>query len=355
MKTVNVDSLNPYQVLIDRGIFNRLSKYIKNHDVKYLILTDSNVDALYGERAMKQFVDLGIEAIKYVVPSGETSKSFHALEELMEFMADNLFSRSDILIALGGGVIGDLGGFAAAIYQRGIEFIQIPTTLLAAVDSSVGGKTAVNLRAGKNLVGAFKQPKMVLCDPDMLQTLAEEDFRSGVAEVIKYAVLFDGDLLDILNSPVDSKTMNLDEIIRVCVQHKADIVKEDEFEAGKRQLLNLGHTIGHSIEKLSDYTLRHGYAVSIGMAIIARADLNEGNLSQESYKRIINTIKINNLPTKTAYPVDKLYDNCKGDKKSRGDKLNVVRIKDISDPFIETIKFEELYGIIEKGVENDYD
>lgn len=353
MKTVKVDSQKPYTVLIDRGIFNRISEYINNHDARYLILTDTNVDTLYGEAAEKQLNDLGIKTVKYVVPAGEESKSFKVLEELMEFMAENLFSRSDILIALGGGVIGDLGGFAAAIYQRGIDFIQIPTTLLAAVDSSVGGKTAVNLSAGKNLVGAFKQPKAVLCDPDLLQTLSEEDFKSGLAEVIKYAVLFDAQLLETLNSAINAKTENLDEIIRICVQHKADIVKEDEFEAGKRQLLNLGHTIGHAIEKLSEYSLRHGYAVSIGMAIMARADLCEGKLTLESYEKILNTLKNNKLPTSTDYSVSELFENCKGDKKSKGDKLNIVRIKDISDPFIETINFENLRDIIEKGVKND--
>lgn len=351
MNIVKVSSSKPYSVYIDRGIIDRLGEYIRsNGNVKYLLLTDENVDRIYGERIEKLFKNRQIKIVKYVVPAGEESKSMSVLEELLTFMAENHFNRSDGLVAFGGGVVGDLGGFAAGIYQRGIDYIQIPTTLLAAVDSSVGGKTAVNLSSGKNLVGVFKQPKFVLCDPDLLETLPMDDFRSGVAEIIKYAVLFDGELFKRLFSKLDSQSPDLSEVISKCVSHKAEIVKQDEFEAGKRQLLNLGHTVGHAIEKASGYKMRHGYAVAIGIAIITRAGLAQGIIEEGVADEVLELLNANKLPTNTLYPIEELLEYCKGDKKGHLESINVIMFRDIEKPVIIKMNYDELYIILKQGV-----
>lgn len=351
MNIVKVNSSKPYSVYIDRGIIDRIGRYIpSNGNGKYLLLTDENVDRIYGERIENIFKSQQIKIIKYVVPAGEESKSMPVLEELLTFMIENHISRSDGLIAFGGGVVGDLGGFAAGVYQRGIDYIQIPTTLLAAVDSSVGGKTAVNLSAGKNLVGVFKQPIVVLCDPDLLETLPMDDFRSGVSEIIKYAILFDYDLFNRLFSKLDSQSSDLSEVISRCVKHKAKIVKEDEFESGKRQLLNLGHTVGHAIEKASEYKMRHGYAVAIGIAVITRAGLAQGIIEESVADKVLELLAINRLPVDTLYPIEELFEYCKGDKKGRGDSINVIMYRDIEKPIIIKINYDELHIILKQGV-----
>lgn len=351
MNIVKVNSSKPYSVYIERGIIENIGKYIKpNGNTKYLLLTDENVERIYGERIDKICKIAQIKIVKYVVPAGEESKSMSVLEELLTFMIENHFSRTDGLIAFGGGVVGDLGGFAAGVYQRGIDYIQIPTTLLAAVDSSVGGKTAVNLTAGKNLVGVFKQPIVVLCDPDLLETLPMDDFRSGVAEIIKYAILFDRELFNRLSSKLDAQSPDLSEVISKCVNHKAEIVRQDEFESGKRQLLNLGHTVGHAIEKASGYKMRHGYAVAIGIAVITRAGLAHGIIEESIADEVLELLDKNKLPIDTLYPIEELFEYCKGDKKSRGDSINVIMFRDIEKPVIIKINYDELYIILKQGV-----
>lgn len=312
MKEVKVTASNPYSVLIGAGIMKDFKALCSDiiSDKKLAVITDDTVDELYFDK-------LGLNgALKFVFPHGEESKNMNTLSDILEFLADNNFTRSDVLIALGGGVVGDITGFAAAVYMRGINYIQVPTTLLAMVDSSVGGKCAVDLHHGKNLAGAFHQPKRVICDTSALQTLPDEMYKAGMAEVIKYGVLSG------INLDSDIETLVFD-----CVSVKADIVRADEFDNGARQLLNLGHTPAHGIEALSSYTVPHGFAVAAGMGMIARASVKNGFCSNETADKVIGILKENGLPCDTEYNYEKIAEVAMRDKKAKGDKLTLVLIE----------------------------
>ena len=233
------------------------------------VITDSNVDKLYSNILISSLEKSGYKVSKFVFDAGEQSKNANTFVDILEFLANSGLTRSDCVFALGGGVVGDIAGFAASVYLRGIKFVQIPTTLLAAVDSSVGGKTAVNLPAGKNLVGAFHQPSLVLCDLDTLDTLPESVFQDGCAEVIKYGVIYDAGLFSHLAE--NGLAFEREYVISRCVELKRNVVEQDEFDTGARQMLNYGHTIGHGIEAQSGFSVTHGQAVAIGMAIVSRA------------------------------------------------------------------------------------
>ena len=312
MKEVKVTASNPYSVLIGAGIMKDFKALCGDiiSGKKLAVITDDTVDGLYFEK-------LGLDgALKFVFPHGEESKNMNTLSEILEFLADNNFTRSDVLIALGGGVVGDITGFAAAVYMRGINYIQVPTTLLAMVDSSVGGKCAVDLQHGKNLAGSFHQPKRVICDTSALQTLPDEMYKAGMAEVIKYGVLSG------INLDSDIETLVFD-----CVSVKADIVRSDEFDNGTRQLLNLGHTPAHGIEALTSYTVPHGFAVAAGMGMIARASVKNGFCSKETADKVIGILEENGLPCDTEYDYEKIAEVAMRDKKAKGDKLTLVLIE----------------------------
>ena len=231
-------------------------------------------------------------------------------------------TRSDIIVALGGGVTGDMAGFAAATYQRGIPFIQVPTTLLAAVDSSVGGKTAIDLETGKNQAGCFYQPWLVLCDPDTLTTLPEREYRCGCGEIIKYSVLFDAHFFEELQStPVKDQ---VEHVISTCVTLKRRAVMEDEFDTGERRKLNLGHSFGHAVEACSDFSIPHGCAVAIGMAIITRAAVKRGLCSRETLDRLLAILDQYDLPTQTEHHPEELYRAALSDKKIAGGKMHLI-------------------------------
>ena len=265
MKAVSVAASRRYDILIERGLLNRAGKLVRSvtNVGTVMLVSDDSVWPLYGETVQKSLEDTGVSVCQFVFPHGEGSKCAKTYLALLDALCENRLTRADAVVALGGGVVGDLTGFAASTYLRGIGFIQIPTTLLAMVDSSVGGKTAIDLPAGKNLAGAFYQPWLVLCDPDCLDSLPDEIFRDGCAEVIKYAVLGNAPFFDELkNTPPHAQ---LEHIIETCVRMKRDIVAQDEFDRGQRQLLNLGHTFGHGIEACSGFSVswlcrrhRHG-------------------------------------------------------------------------------------------------
>ena len=275
MKTVTVNASTTYPILIGERLLDRAGALCAEHIgvCRVCVVTDDTVHALYYKRLEATLLAAGYEVYPFVIPHGEASKSTESLVALLEFCAEHRLTRADALIALGGGVVGDLCGFAAAVYLRGVRFVQIPTTLLAMVDSSVGGKTAVDLRAGKNLAGAFHQPSLVICDCRTTDTLTPEIFADGCAEVIKYGVINDRDFFDFLKNGIAEQ---LEDVIEVCVTHKRDIVEADEFDRGARQLLNLGHTVGHAIELCSDLAISHGSAVSIGMVLVMRAAIAMG-------------------------------------------------------------------------------
>ena len=261
---------------------------------------------------------------------------------MLNFLAENQITRSDCIIALGGGVVGDLTGFAAATYLRGIQYVQVPTSLLAMVDSSVGGKTAIDLGAGKNLAGAFHQPSLVLCDTDTLNTLPEEIFIDGCAEVIKYGILYDVDLF----SHLEEKGLGFDResVIRRCVELKRNVVMEDEFDTGARMKLNLGHTIGHGVEAVSNYAISHGKAVAIGMAIISRA------VRCADSGRIEAILKQFRLPTTTEYCAADLFSHALSDKKRTGGTVNLIVPRAIGDCAIVPTPVDNLKSLIEAGL-----
>lgn len=346
MEIIRVNASKEYDVVIGKGILSSLGEKCVSlfGKSKAFIVTDSNVAPLWLEKAKNSLEKSGIQTVEFIFRAGEDSKNTATLCELVEFMAENKFTRSDFAVALGGGVTGDMTGLAASLYLRGIPFVQVPTTLLAAVDSSVGGKTAVNLTAGKNLMGAFYQPELVLCDTDTLSTLPENEFANGMAEVIKYGVIFDKDLFDKVSG---GNISDIEKIIARCVELKRDVVAEDEFDKGSRQLLNFGHTMAHSIEKCSDFEIEHGSAVAIGMVIAAKACAKLGWSSEDCTDAVIDANKNNNLPVECKFSPSELADAALSDKKRTGGTINFVVPEVIGKCVLKKIPVEELYRIAE--------
>lgn len=341
MNTVQVNASSSYEVQIGQEILEHIGSVVRRFTSgKVLVVTDETVAALYLARVYRLLSQAGLEVFTASVPAGEPSKSLENYTRLLNILAAKQLTRSDAVVALGGGVIGDLAGFAAATYLRGIPVIQIPTTLLAMVDSSVGGKTAVDLPAGKNLVGAFHQPSAVLCDTEVLDTLAEEIFRDGCAEVIKTAILFDAELFAHLRE--HGTRFDREYVITRCVQHKRDIVCKDEFDTGERQKLNLGHTVGHAVEALSGYTVSHGKAVAIGTAIMARAFCPQ----REAIVELLNAFA---LPTATAFSPEDLAASALSDKKRSGGSLTIVVPEQIGQSTLKKIPVSELLTVIKAG------
>lgn len=323
-KVIRVSASGIYDVIVDKGIIDSAGDICKKpvSPCKAVIVTDSIVAPLYLERVKRSFEKSGFEVLSFIFESGEQSKNIGTLSDILEFAAQNKVSADDIFVALGGGVTGDLTGFAAAVYLRGVRFVQIPTTLLAMVDSSVGGKTAIDLRFGKNLAGAFYQPIAVICDYSTLDTLKKETFAEGMAEVIKYGVIFDKELFDTVKSG-DVKN-KIDYIIERCVELKRDVVEIDERDNGERQLLNFGHTIGHAVEKCSGFTVSHGNAVAIGMMTAARASFKLGFSREDCAPQIREALINNDLPTQTDFTARELFDAALNDKKRRGNSINLI-------------------------------
>ena len=350
MKTVTVQASTNYSVIVGQNLLVQTGEYIIqiSKPCKVAVVSDSNVFPFYGNILENSLTSSGFRVCHYVFSAGESQKNSTTYLEILNFLAENTFTRSDMIIALGGGVTGDIAGFAAATYLRGIPYVQIPTSLLAMVDSSVGGKTAIDLPAGKNLAGAFYQPKLVLCDPGVLNTLPEEIFRDGCAEIIKYGILYDPQLFDHLME----KGLGFDReaVISRCIELKRDVVKEDEFDTGARQKLNLGHTIGHGIEKQSNYTVSHGQAVAIGMAIIAKAAASKGLCSMSLLDDICRILDLFQLPKSTEFSATELYESALSDKKRAGGTVNLIVPRHIGDCLICPTPVAEMKSFIEAGM-----
>lgn len=349
MKKINVNTSKPYDILIASGILENAgelsTKIIKATSAA--IVTDDNVDALYSQRLTASLTNAGYNVVRFVIKNGEQSKNAENYIALVNFLAASRFTRSDVIFALGGGVVGDLAGFAASTYMRGMRLVQIPTTLLSAVDSSVGGKTAIDLAAGKNLAGTFFQPDLVVCDASLMDTLSDDVFRDGVAEVIKYGVIADTALFPMLKAPIKPQ---LEEIITRCVTIKRDIVVVDETETGIRKLLNFGHTVGHAVELCSSYSLSHGKAVAIGMAVIARSCAALDICSADTCRDIISLITHCGLPTSTEFSADKLAQAALSDKKRSGGNITLVLPKSIGTCVLQDMATEELAHFISLGL-----
>lgn len=344
MKTITVSASRQYDIKIGTGLLSTVGPEILRlgRVQTAAIVSDSTVWPIYGKIVKTSLEYSGIAAVSFVFPAGEESKCASTYLDLVNFLAESRLTRSDVVIALGGGVVGDLAGFAAATYLRGIRFVQLPTTLLAAVDSSVGGKTAIDLPAGKNLCGAFCQPSLVLCDTQTLCTLPGDIFRDGCGEVIKYAVLFDPALFQLLEQ--EGLAFDPEEVIARCVELKRDVVMADEFDTGLRMKLNLGHTIGHGVEARSHFTLSHGKCVAIGLSIVARA------VKCPEWERIVGLIDAFGLPTRTTYPVEDIFHFACSDKKRAGSTINLILPRRIGNCVISPVPVEELKKLIEEGM-----
>lgn len=350
MNTITVTASKCYNVVIGHDLISRIGVYASQSQkpTKAAIISDSNVWPLYGKTVTESLNKAGIETCQFTFSAGEASKNGNTYLSILNFLAENQLTRSDLLIALGGGVVGDITGFAAATYLRGISYMQVPTTLLAMVDSSVGGKTAIDLPAGKNLVGAFYQPTLVLCDIDTLDTLPENIFRDGCAEVIKYGILYDESLFSHVFA--NGLAFDREAVISRCVELKRNVVAQDEFDTGARQKLNLGHTIGHGIEAQSNFTISHGQAVAIGMAIVAKAGFSMGICQMQTYEKILAALDKLGLPTSTVFTADALYNCALSDKKRTGGNVNLIIPQGIGDCIIQSTPVTNLKPFIEAGL-----
>ena len=344
MRTVTVNASKAYDIKIGPGLLSTLGAEASKlgRAKKIALVSETNVYPLYGKQAEDSLKAAGFAVASFVFPAGEESKCAATYLELLNFLAENKLTRTDLIVALGGGVVGDLAGFVAATYLRGIRFIQVPTTLLAAVDSSVGGKTAIDLPAGKNLVGAFWQPSLVLCDTDTLTSLPRDVFLDGCAEVIKYGILYDEGFFTYLEST--GPDFDRQAVIARCVEMKRNVVMEDEFDTGERMKLNLGHTIGHGVEASSDFTLSHGKSVAIGMAIVSRAS------HFPDKGRIIGILEQFGLPVTTDTDADTLFRYALSDKKRSGGTVNLIIPRSIGYCEIVPTPVENLKSFIEEGL-----
>ena len=345
-RTIHVEASRSYDILIGRGILAGLGGFIRPllGNCRLAVLTDSNVDALYGDAIINHLTEAGYDACKYVIPAGEASKCADNLLAFLNFMASSQLTRSDAVVAFGGGVVGDLGGLSASLYLRGVKYVQVPTTLLASVDSSVGGKTAIDIPAGKNLVGSFYQPSLVCCDTALMDTLAPEIYRDGCAEVIKYGMILDARLYDTLHTlPFDREA-----VVARCVEIKRDVVQQDEFDNGIRGLLNFGHTFGHAIEKLSDFGISHGEAVAKGMVIAARMAPLCGlcDVADELSALLVRY----GFDVSCPYGAQEIYDALLSDKKRRGGNISVVLPRAVGDCTLVTMPVEDLKELLQKVI-----
>ena len=349
MKTVEVKTGRPYNILIEHGIIDHAGEYIRplTKAIRAVIISDTNVSPIYSQRVKNSLENNGFETSVFVFQAGESSKRLSTIEKMYTHLFEHNITRTDIIIALGGGVTGDMAGFAAATYLRGIDFVQIPTSLLAQVDSSVGGKTAVDLPTGKNLVGAFWQPILVLIDSDTLDTLPEKFFKDGLGEVVKYGCIRSESLFERLEN--ENAKDFIDDIIFECVSIKRDVVEHDERDTGERAILNFGHTLGHALEKLNNYeNLTHGEAVSAGSAIITRISENNGLTAKGTAQRLENLLKKYELPINADFPLSDIISATHGDKKSTGTSIKFVFLKEIGNCFvqkIDTADFGEFFGV----------
>lgn len=342
MTTVKVNASASYCVNIGAGLLEKAGEMIKNisSPCRIAVISDDKVFSLYGKKVTESLEKSGFDVVSYTFKNGEQSKNLDTYGKILEFLAASRLSRTDMVAALGGGVVGDMAGFCAATYLRGIKYVQIPTTILAACDSSVGGKCAVDLSCGKNLAGAFHQPALVICDTNCFKTLDQRQVSCGFAEIIKYGVICDKELFESLSGDID-----IEAVLTKCVSIKRDIVQRDEKESGDRKLLNLGHTLGHAVEKHSGFSLTHGEAVAIGMVMIAKIAENEG-IADGVSEKLLPLLEKHSLPSEYDITAKELYEISAGDKKVDGQSITLVLPAEIGECILKKISLDEFYKIL---------
>ena len=336
MKTISVKVEKQYDVLVGTGLLGEAGRLIAGLDSKIqklMIVSDSNVAPLYMAQLRASLEAAGFEVFDFVFEAGEQSKTLNTIGDILGALAAAAFTRTDAVVALGGGVVTDMAGFAASIFLRGIKVFQIPTSLLAQVDASVGGKTGVDLPQGKNLVGAFWQPSLVIVDTGVLASLDDVLFTEGMAEVIKYAFILDKGLYELLQNRVTKTSPELEEVVARCIELKAQVVSQDEHDNGLRQLLNYGHTIGHVIEARSNFTVSHGFAVAKGMERISR-----GNPVHDA---LVQMLKLYELPCDDPISADQIMAGIMNDKKKRGSNITAVIVNEIGKGELKPMPVEE--------------
>lgn len=347
MKTIKVRTQREYSVYIGDSLLDRAGEYIYDAvggDIA-AIITDDVVSSIYLNRLRASMKNAGFKSVVFTVRNGEGSKNVFTCSRALEFLADNKVTRTDVVVALGGGVVGDIAVFTAATYLQGVPCVLIPTTLLAAVDASVGGKAALNMETGKDLVGVFHQPVLVLTDCRLLEELPPRIFVEGCSEIIKFAMVADSELFNML---ANDTSLDLEEVVARCVDIKRIIVCRDEFENGERRLLDFGHTIGHAVEFLSKFMISHGKAVSIGMAVEALAAFRLGMCDQDCYNGLIDTLHKYGLPVRTRFEADELMRAAMTDKKRRGDSLLMVFPRKVGKCILSSVSIAEYEKVIKQ-------
>ena len=350
MITISVKASKEYSVFIGGGLMSQAGEKIMGAcgGETAALVTDDLVNELYGDTVDRSLRESGYSTVRFVFPHGEQSKNMETYVSILTALTGANLTRSDVLVALGGGVVGDLTGFAAATYLRGVPYAQIPSTLLSMVDSSVGGKTAVDLSTGKNQVGAFYQPDIVLCDTDALKTLPEGIFRDGCAEMIKHGVILSAKLFDMLKEPI---MPIIDDVIAHNIIIKRDIIIADERDRGIRQILNFGHTLGHGIEKHSDYSITHGSAVAIGMVIASRGAFRMGLCDEGCHLDIVDAVRRFELPYSTDISPEALIEAAYFDKKRSGRCIKLILPEMIGKCVARSFSMNELETFVRLSME----
>ena len=357
MRKLTVSTLPPYDICIERGLLRQAGTYCRQvlpRAKRIFLVTDTNVGPLYGQTVLESLENAGFAVHLETLPAGERTKSGKSLLGLWESMVDFGLTRTDAVAALGGGMTGDLAGFAAATVLRGVDFIQIPTTLLAQVDSSVGGKVAVNLENGKNLAGAFRQPRLVLMDPDVLDSLPDRVFSDGMAEVIKYGCISDREFFDFLASHPDrqSITQNMEHVLETCCDLKRQVVERDEKDTGERMLLNFGHTVGHAFEKSGGYEAwSHGQSVAAGMCAAVRLGAKYGVGGEDLLPPLERLLTAFDLPVSIPCTRQEILQAVGTDKKNAGKEISLIFLERIGKACICKMKQERLPELLAEAEE----
>lgn len=361
--TVNMGSKPCYDIYITKG-FDELSQQLEKIELKnrkFAIITDSQVGPIYSEAVSSSLKNVSTEIITYRFKAGESSKTLDTINEIYDFLLDNHFTRNDVLVALGGGVTGDITGFVAATFMRGIDYIQVPTTLLSQVDSSVGGKTGVDYKQYKNMIGAFKMPRLVYTNVETLNTLDARQYYAGIAEVMKYGLIrrsaFYVWLIDNMYEIHDKDEAALEYMLGQCCQIKKEYVEKDPYDKGERAILNFGHTIGHAIEKATNFKLFHGECVALGSVAAAFISWKKGYIQMEDYYEIRDMFVPFNLPISIDnIEASEILSNIKFDKKNEGNLLHFISLKKVGKAFIDTtVTTEEIMAALDEIIFTEED